>query len=114
MSLTDSRPASQPDDAPAMWDGDPTSLGWARYANCKGKTRLFFAPKAERPEARARREAKARTLCDACLVREPCRQFARENHEYGLWGGENEEERHRAGFTIAAPIGIRGKVVRSA
>jgi hypothetical protein len=29
-----------------------------------------------------------------------------------LWGGESEEERHLAGFTIAAPIGLRSAKYR--
>jgi|GEM_PF-641795 WhiB family redox-sensing transcriptional regulator len=84
-------------------------LAWTRLANCKGKTKYFFAPVAERPQARARREAKARSLCDGCAVQETCRNYAREHREYGLWGGESEEERHLAGFTLAAPIGLRAR-----
>jgi WhiB family redox-sensing transcriptional regulator len=87
-------------------------IDWTQFANCKGKTHLFFAPKAERPQARARREAKARSLCDKCVVAQTCKEFARVNHEYGLWGGESEEERHLAGFTIAAPVGLRGAKYR--
>ena len=33
--------------------------GWMEAAKCTGKSDLFFAPFAERPEARVRREAKA-------------------------------------------------------
>jgi WhiB family redox-sensing transcriptional regulator len=87
-------------------------IDWTQFANCKGKTHLYFAPKAERPQARARREAKARSLCDNCIVKQTCREFARINREYGLWGGESEEERHLAGFTIAAPIGLRSAKYR--
>ena len=87
-------------------------IDWTQFANCKGKTHLFFAPKAERPQARARREAKARSLCDKCVVAQTCKEFARVNHEYGLWGGESEEERHLAGFTIAAPVGLRSAKYR--
>lgn len=87
-------------------------IDWTQFSNCKGKTHLFFAPKAERPQARARREAKARSLCDVCIVRDTCRDFARVNHEYGLWGAESEEERHLAGFTIAAPVGLRSAKYR--
>ena len=37
---------------------------WKQVAACKGRTALFFPHrKAERPQARARREAKARRLC---------------------------------------------------
>jgi WhiB family transcriptional regulator, redox-sensing transcriptional regulator len=86
---------------------------WADLAVCKGRTTLFFPPRAERPQARARREAHARRLCDACPVQEPCKQFARSNHEYGFWGGESEEDRHIAGYTVAAPIGVRARAVHN-
>jgi WhiB family redox-sensing transcriptional regulator len=82
---------------------------WFDHANCKGRTQLFFPPRAERPQARARREAQARLLCTACAVQVSCRSFARDNHEYGYWGGESEEERHLAGYTVAAPIGVRAR-----
>jgi WhiB family redox-sensing transcriptional regulator len=42
-------------------------------------------------------------------VQSTCREFARTNHEYGFWGGESEEERHLAGYTVAAPIGVRAR-----
>ena len=87
----------------------PRGVPWQEYAMCKGHTELFFAKKAERPQARDRREAKANRLCAACPVRIACRTFARENHEYGFWGGENEEDRHLLGFTVSAPIGIRAR-----
>jgi len=87
-------------------------INWGRFANCKGKMKLFFAPSAERPQARQRREAKAQKLCLLCSVQTACLQFAREHHEYGYWGGESEEQRHLAGFTVAAPIGIRARHLR--
>jgi WhiB family transcriptional regulator, redox-sensing transcriptional regulator len=87
----------------------PPSDAWMNQAMCKGKTSLFFPPRAERPQARVRREAQARLLCAGCPVLEPCRQYARANREYGFWGGESEEERHLAGFTVAAPIGVRAR-----
>lgn len=85
---------------------------WMDLAACKGHTPLFFPPKAERPQARARREARARRICDNCEVLETCRDFARSHHEYGFWAGESEEDRHLAGFTVSAPIGIRARGVR--
>ena len=80
---------------------------WMESANCKGKTHLFFPKVAERPQARARREAKAAELCRVCPSRTPCRDFARERREFGYWGGENEEERTRAGFPVPNPVGAR-------
>jgi WhiB family redox-sensing transcriptional regulator len=90
------------------------SLNWMDQAVCKGRTHLFFPPKAERPQARVRREAHARRLCLSCPVQAECQVFARSNREYGYWGGESEEERHLAGFTVAAPIGVRSRTMRQA
>jgi WhiB family redox-sensing transcriptional regulator len=89
--------------------GELLAIDWRDFGACKGRTHLFFAPKAERPQARARREAQARRLCATCPVLAECRLFAREHREYGLWGGESEDERHLAGFTVAAPIGVRAR-----
>ena len=88
---------------------DGADSDWRSRANCKGGTKLFFAKKAERPQARARREAKAQRLCDACEVQVECRGFARDHREYGFWAGESEEDRHLLGFTVSAPIGIRAR-----
>ncbi len=82
---------------------------WMDRAACKGLTQLFFPSAAERPQARERREAAARQVCRACGVQSDCQSFARTNHEYGLWGGESEDERHAAGFRLIAPIGVRAR-----
>jgi WhiB family redox-sensing transcriptional regulator len=87
---------------------------WVDDAACVGQTHLFFPPRAERPQARIRREAQARLLCGTCSVQAQCRQFARTNREYGMWGGESEEERHLAGFTVAAPTGVRARTASCA
>ena len=81
----------------------PDGSDWREHAVCKGRTRLFFPPKA------ARREAQARLLCSTCPVQANCQQFARANHEYGFWGGESEEDRHLLGYTVSAPIGVRAR-----
>jgi WhiB family redox-sensing transcriptional regulator len=65
----------------------------------------------ERPQARDRREAAAKSVCASCNVNGSCREFARTNHEYGFWGGESEDERHAAGFRLIAPIGVRARNV---
>ena len=82
---------------------------WREHAACVGHVGLFFAKKAERPQARARREAKAMRLCEGCVVRLPCQAYARQHREYGFWAGESEEDRHLLGFTVSAPIGIRAR-----
>jgi len=83
--------------------------GWVELGACRGRTELFFAPHAERPQARARREAKARLVCQACPVIFECRRYARLHLEYGFWGGESEEERATAGYSVPAPIGGRSR-----
>lgn len=86
-----------------------TDDSWMNTAACKGLTHLYFPSPAERPQARERREAMARTVCCECNVQPTCREFARLNHEYGLWGGESEDERHEAGYRLIAPIGVRAR-----
>jgi WhiB family redox-sensing transcriptional regulator len=88
---------------------EPTEDGWMARAACKGLTHLFFPTPAERPQARERREATAREVCGNCSVRATCRNFARDEHEYGFWGGESEDERHAAGYRLIAPIGMRAR-----
>jgi WhiB family transcriptional regulator, redox-sensing transcriptional regulator len=80
-------------------------LRWTNHASCHGQTQMFFAPPGERPEARAVREAQAKAICRSCVVRRECRDWARDHREYGLWGGESEEERAAAGFRVDMPVG---------
>ena len=80
---------------------------WVEEAACRGRAELFFAPHAERPQARVRREASARLVCAGCPVLLECRSFARSNREYGFWGGESEDERAAAGFPVPAAVGSR-------
>ncbi len=98
---------------PLHYDEVPTTFDWMAEAACSGKSVLFFPPRAERPQARVRREAQARLICQSCPVLDTCRASARANREYGFWGGESEEERHLAGFTVAAPIGVRARGMRT-
>ena len=56
-----------------------TDVAWQSIASCNGQTDLFFAAPGERPEARGRREAKARQLCLACPVIAPCQATPRTN-----------------------------------
>lgn len=86
------------------------STGWMKQGKCAGESDLFFAPFAERPEARVRREARARALCSVCSVLERCRDYARANRELGFWGGESESERAEAGFAPTTPIVGRRRV----
>lgn len=71
---------------------------WFDDAVCKDQTELFFPLYNERPKARHKREAKALTICNQCPVIKQCRQYARDNLEYGIWGGETEEQRIALGY----------------
>jgi WhiB family redox-sensing transcriptional regulator len=82
---------------------------WEDEAACVGRIDLFFPKPSERPAAREAREASARRICHRCPVLIECRDFARRTHQYGFWGGENEEARVAAGFRLPAPIGVRRK-----
>lgn len=97
-------------DAIGISSGPTGATGWMKQGMCAGESDLFFAPFAERPEARVRREARARALCSACSVLERCRDYARANRELGFWGGESESERAEAGFAPTTPIVGRRRV----
>lgn len=76
----------------------------ARDGLCAGQSALFFPTYNERPGARALREARAKALCAQCPVREACRSYGRRHAEYGIWGGETEEERALAGVELPYPF----------
>lgn len=80
-------------------------LSWTVDSVCAGQSDVFFAPAGERPETRLMREGRARAICGMCPVIDPCRNWARENREYGFWGGESEEERAAAGYRVDMPVG---------
>lgn len=67
---------------------------------CIGLTHYFFGPNGERPEQRQRRESVARSICQSCFRVEECLQEAIDNHEYGFWGGTNEDDRAGRGFRV--------------
>lgn len=62
-------------------------------AECVGHHDLFYAHPSDRP-----RIARALKICAACALREPCRELGRQGREHGIWGGETEEQRARAGY----------------
>jgi len=69
---------------------------WQIRAACRGpQAAVFFPPSHfERKDEKLERETRAKAICDQCVVREPCLDFAiaiREPH--GIWGGLNELER---------------------
>jgi WhiB family redox-sensing transcriptional regulator len=90
-------------------------MPWHRWARCTDENDLFFGPFGERPEAATAREHFAITeYCAHCPVRVDCRDYARRNREYGVWGGETELERALAGFGPTMPIGNIAKAMKVA
>ena len=79
---------------------------WIEEAACKGYSHLFYPKDAERPQAKDRREQKAKTLCAVCPVLDSCKEHAQFNGEFGIWGGQNEEERFLAGHAVPRYAGI--------
>jgi len=77
---------------------------WIEFARCRTKGDLFFEPFREQPPARKVRVAEAKRLCATCPAALECRDAGRRNHELGIWGGETEEERARAGFAMRAIV----------
>lgn len=71
---------------------------WQEHAFCRGRTDLFYAVNDERASTRRKREDRARALCRSCPVVDECRDWARVNREFGLWGAEDEEQRAAAGY----------------
>jgi WhiB family redox-sensing transcriptional regulator len=86
---------------------------WTEFARCQGQVDLFFEPFREQAPQRAIREAAARAMCAQCPAQEPCRDSGRRNHESGIWGGETEEDRVRAGFPIRTVTRASMAVVRT-
>ena len=69
---------------------------WQARAACRGPQAVaFFPPQAtERKDERLEREVRAKTICAACPVRQPCLEYAlRIREQHGIWGGLNEVER---------------------
>ena len=85
------------------------NMGWMKDAACKGKTQYFYGTFSERPQALAKREAIAKSICAKCPSIEPCRAYARENLEMGVWGGETDEERFRAGYK-SVDVSVRRRI----
>jgi WhiB family redox-sensing transcriptional regulator len=75
---------------PAGFKGDEPAEDWQNYANCLGVDPDLFFPE------RGASTKEAKGVCQACVVREDCLEYALENSEkFGIWGGLSERERRR-------------------
>ena len=85
-------PASPPTEETTTGDRD-----WREDAACRGiESSVFFSPDGERGQDRARREERARRICEDCPVLSRCRDHAlATGGPYGIWGGMTETDRRR-------------------
>ena len=90
----------------------PIPLDWMDKAICKNSSSLFFPPLSERPQARKKRETEAKLICVQCPVKFECRDHARKNGEYGVWGGESEMDRERLGYLLPLKYVARARKAR--
>jgi WhiB family redox-sensing transcriptional regulator len=75
---------------PAGFQGDEPAEDWQNFANCLGVDPDLFFPE------RGASTKEAKGVCQACVVREDCLEYALENSEkFGIWGGLSERERRR-------------------
>lgn len=87
------------------------SMTWTEKAACKGLSHIFYSDFSERPISRLKRENAAIAICQTCPVIQECRQYAHANPEYGVWGGETEEQRILQGLSL--PYGSRSEKRRA-
>lgn len=76
----------------------PPQPAWYADAPCRGKSGLFYPTANEPASSRIARERRAAVVCAGCDARLACRDWAREQREFGYWGGESEAARTAAGF----------------
>ncbi|WP_149563181.1 WhiB family transcriptional regulator [Streptomyces cacaoi] len=69
-------------------------MDWHRAACREEDPELFFPIGNTTPAIMQADEAKM--VCFRCPVIEPCRQWAMNNAEHGVWGGLSESERDAA------------------
>ena len=64
--------------------------GWQLLANCLGVDPDLFFPE------RGASTKEAKSVCQGCVVREECLEYALANGEkFGIWGGLSERERRK-------------------
>ena len=62
---------------------------WQDQAACRGATALFFPARGQSLEL-------AKSICDTCPVKLPCKeQGLIGNEKFGIWGGLSDRERRK-------------------
>lgn len=83
---------SQPHGGAPEDTGQPEAVAesWQMFANCLGVDSDLFFPE------RGASQKEAKEVCQGCVVREYCLEYALANGErFGIWGGLSERERRR-------------------
>lgn len=62
-------------------------LHWSNVANCIGVDPNLFYPE------RGASNKLAKAICQECVVREDCLEYALAHENFGVWGGKTERER---------------------
>lgn len=82
----------------------PTILNGVRNPlPCSYYPHLFHSPDEGYSDHGARRRERTRRavlLCRSCPIVRPCRQWARDHGEYGIWGGETDRQRIATGHAV--------------
>ena len=81
---------AQPNQHPAEGVDEVAAESWQAFANCLGVDPDLFFPE------RGASTKEAKQVCQGCVVREDCLEYALANGEkFGIWGGLSERERRR-------------------
>ena len=81
---------AQPNQSAAEGVDEVAAESWQAFANCLGVDPDLFFPE------RGASTKEAKQVCQGCVVREDCLDYALANGEkFGIWGGLSERERRR-------------------
>ena len=81
---------AQPNQPAAEGVDEVAAESWQAFANCLGVDPDLFFPE------RGASTKEAKQVCQGCVVREDCLEYALANGEkFGIWGGLSERERRR-------------------
>lgn len=77
---------------------------------CRDTPALFFGRETESPGESQARNNRAKRICHGCPHLDPCRNWAVDNDEDGVWGGTTPLDRQRIrGGRPARPVtGVHG------
>lgn len=81
---------------------------WGDFAQCKGKPAEWWYAENHHTMQGKIDTQRAKALCETCIVRTQCLNYANENEEsFGIWGGLTPKERgyfrNRKGRRVVQP-----------